>query len=133
MMRWFALGSLGTALVLSPWIYAVLKFNSSLTVSEKWRKVSYFAKSIDSVSSWLMPFPYDSRMTGDTHLPRYMSPYLDAQITSGLLILAMVLTAGVCWRFRQCVQRNTRGAGFVAVCWMMFLFLFALSVTPSLG
>ncbi len=133
MMRWFALGALGTALILSPWIYVVLKFNSSLTVSKKWAKISYFTKDIDSVSSRLMPFPYDVRMAGNAHLPRYMSPYLDAQVTSGLLILALVLTACVCWRYRQGIRGNTRGVGIVAVCWMMFLLLFALSVTPSLG
>ena len=133
MMRWFALGTLATGLVLSPWVYAVLKFNSSLTVSQKWARISYFTKDIDSLSSRLMPFPYDGRITGTTPLPRYMSPNLDAQITSGLLILAMVLTAGVCWKYRQGVRGHTRGIGIVALCWMMFLVLFALSVTPSFG
>jgi hypothetical protein len=133
MMGWFALGVLGAALILSPWIYAVLKFNSSLTVSEKWAKIAYFTRSIDSVSSRLMPFPYDARTAGNAHVPRYMSPYLDAQITSGLLILALVLTARLCWKYHQGVRGNTRGIGIVAVCWMMFLLLFALSVTPSLG
>jgi hypothetical protein len=133
MMRWFALGALGTALILGPWIYVVLKFNSSLTVSEKWAKIAYFSRNIDSVSSRLMPFPYDARMAGNAGLPRYMSPYLDAQITSGLLILAMVLTARVFWKCRQGFRGNGRGVGIVAVCWMVFLLLFALSVTPSLG
>jgi hypothetical protein len=133
MMRWFALGALGAALILSPWIYAVLKFNSSLTVSEKWARIAYFSKNIDSVSSRLMPFPYDARMAGNAHLPRYMSPYLDAQITSGLLLLAIVLTACVCWKYGRGFRGNARGVGIVAVCWMMFLLLFALSVTPSFG
>jgi hypothetical protein len=133
MMRWFTLGVIGSALILSPWIYVVLNFNGSLTVSEKWAKIAYFTKNIDSVSSRLMPFPYDARMAGNAQLPRYMSPYLDAQITSGLLILAMVLTACASGKHRENFRNNPRGAGIVALSWMMFLLLFALSVAPSLG
>ena len=133
MMRWFAVGACGAALILSPWIYAVLKFNSSLTVSQKWAKIAYFKNDIDSISSRLMPFPYDGRMSGQTHLPRYMSPYLDAQVTAGLLILALALSAHVFWKCRHDIRKNPGRFSIVAAGWTMFLLLFALSVTPSLG
>ncbi len=133
MVRWLAVGTLATALILSPWAYAVVKFNSSLTVSQKWAKISYFSKSIDSISSRLMPFPYDARMADNVQLPRYMSPYLDAQITSGLLILALALTGCALWKNRENLRTNRHGVGIVAASWGVFLLLFALSVTPSLG
>jgi hypothetical protein len=132
LVRWLAIGGVAAFLVLSPWAYAVLKFGSSLQVSKvHLKEITYL--SIDTAASRLMPIPYDIRVAKNPKLPADRTPFLDAQITAGLLILALFFSDSAFFMYRRGAPLNRAGVWLTFLFWALFLFLFALSVTPALG
>jgi hypothetical protein len=132
LLRWLVIGGLAAFLVLSPWAYAVLKFGSSLQVSKiHLKQITYL--SIDTAASRLTPVPYDSRVATNPKLPVDRTPFLDAQITAGLLILALFFSGSAFFMYRRRALLHRAGVWLTLLFWALFLFLFALSVTPTVG
>jgi hypothetical protein len=102
-----------------------------LVAKEGSKSISYLA--VDSPHSRLMPFPYDSRVAADPALPSEQLPYLDAQITTGLLLLALGVSAVSVLMYRRGVRLHGSGVWGMGVFWALFFFLFAVSVIPALG
>jgi len=127
-------GAIAAAVVLSPWIYAVLKFGPSLYVTQLFiTKLEYYPADIDSLSSRLMPFPFDRRVMENPNLSVNATPYLDAQVTVGLLLLALFLAVGLFdagWR-RLALQRA--GLALVLASWVSFIIILVISTSPALG
>lgn len=131
---WFSAGALAGAVVVSPWAYVVLKFGSSLYVSRYYTaELIYWPATIDSLATRLMPFPYDRRMVEDPQLSRLASPYLDTQVTAGLLILSIFLTLLLLLARRRRLPLQRAGTSLVVTCWGLFLVILAMSVSPVLG
>ena len=71
-------------LILSPWLYATLKFSDYLSISHYFDQKLLFFKGIDEIWVRLSPFPLDLRsIRSGIDMP---APYLDAQTNTPLLI-----------------------------------------------
>jgi len=131
---WLGAGAIVAALVLSPWIYAVLKFGPVLYVTQLFiTKLSYYPANIDSLGSRLMPFPYDRRVIEDPHLSVHQTPYLDAQVTAGLVILAVFLAVCLLRAGWRRIALNRAGLASASACWISFFVMLVISVSPELG
>ena len=131
---WLGAGAIIVASVLSPWIYAVLKFGPALYVTQLFMaKLQYYPGNIDSLATRLMPFPYDRRVMEDPNLSVHQTPHLDAQVTVGLVILAVFLAACCLGARSRRLALNRAGLAIAITSWISFFGLLVISVSPALG
>ncbi len=127
-------GAVAGAMVLGPWIYAVLQFGPSLYITQHYTSaIFYFPADVDALATRLMPFPYDRRVAASPGMSHFLTPYLDAQVTAGLVILAgfMAVSLFLAWRRRFFLDRA--GVAIAVIGWTVFVVLLVVSVSPVLG
>ena len=127
-------GAFVAMLMLAPWFYLLAKFRGTTTVErESMTEVTHFTDSIDSVQSRLWPWPRDLRITPGKVLEEGFTPYLDAQLSMPLLLLAAAVSLWM-WNARTRVRRAASdriGLWLMGVSWGIFLVAFLLSVCPA--
>ena len=131
--------ALMTAVVMSPWFYAIHRFGHLLPLTDpivikNWfRRDSFFPDSIDNLWSRLSPVPLDLRSILKGTDASVSTPYLDAQIMSPLILLAVGLT----WIWLKPSQNSLRKCkpvlvGILSLSAILFIILLAVSVNPNL-
>lgn len=122
-------GGLVALLMLSPWLYVMGKFRGKLTVErESMKQVVHFKNHIDSVQSRLWPWPRDIRVEQARSLEEVPAPYLDAQISVPLLLLAGFVSFRVWSSSRRGSVLHRSGIWLAGVSWAVFAVAFVLSV-----
>ena len=116
-----ALGGVLFFLVQLPWIYLNLFFKDSLLIRSYSRQVTTYPTTLDAWWIRLMPVSFDIRPL-QMPLEQISTPYLDAQMSGSLLLLA-VSAAVVIWRRAPLKRLHLVYAGVV----LGVLFLFSLS------
>ncbi len=139
-------GSVMVILVLASWLYALKQFRGTLTVDlgtmnekgvlvrwgEDRNQVVHFPESIDSITARLWPWPRDFRVEQAESMWSVSTPYLDAQVSVPLILLAM---GASWWMWRR---RKTRaplagiGVQLWGISWGLFFVAFGLSIWPAL-
>jgi hypothetical protein len=129
-----AFAAVAVSLVLSPWLYATLRFHRSLDIQQSMQRIVHFPASIDSLASRLAPVPYDSRVPagGAATMDRNATPYLDAQVNIGLLVWAMYLSGRLIRERRSAGKAHSPGTSLWGTAVICFLFSFLISVVPVL-
>jgi hypothetical protein len=118
---------------LSPWLYATLRFYRSLSiVNDLSSSITVYADSIDLAWARVLPIPFDIRPLQAVPASGISTPYLDAQINFGLLVI-------VCFLFYQAIKGvRTRKdlATFemiaATMCAVLFVLLLCVSVSPHI-
>jgi len=119
--------------VLSPWIYVVMKFSSRLNVARaSFQGMIDFGDSIDLWWVRLLPIPFDIRPLWVEILSKVPTPYLDAQINFGLLVIAAFLAIQLRHRWRVCRQENGFTLTAAVMCFTAILGMYYLSVSPQI-
>ncbi len=124
-----AVNALMFVLVLSPWLYATLTFQRDLQVTSMVKSVVVMPGSIDSWWIRFFPIPFDIRPLRSDRLSSVSTPYLDAQINVGLVMIVAFLIFQVVVRMRSGQMRLTKEIAAAAVC----LGLFALVCYGSIS
>jgi hypothetical protein len=125
-------GAVAALVMLAPWFYLMGKFKGTLSVErDTMRQVNHYTSNLDSVQSRLWPWPRDARVAEAKSLEDVSTPYLDAQISMPLLLLAAAVSFRA-WRNRGRSEAGAR-AGFwlMGVSWGVFAGAFLLSVWPA--
>ncbi len=109
--------------VLSPWLYALVKFQSSLRITIESVGGDMLFDANDTLGTRLTPVPYDSR-----DLSGVNAPYLDTQVN----VAAIVLVIG----WLVLLARHSRGAAIAgvratAVCFVVFALFLWMSLSPT--
>lgn len=101
---WVAVAVAGAwgALVLAPWVYAVGKFGSQLSVTSTSRAFFFLPDRSDSFWGRFSPFPYD-RLSSEMGIYDVGAPYLEAPVS-------MALLAFLIWNLRLLSERARPGA-----------------------
>jgi len=119
-------------MTLSPWLYVVVHYFSRLSIARvSTEGTLFFRKSIDLWWSRLLPVPFDIRTLSGGFLSEVSTPYLDAQINFGLLLIAGYLVFQVGRRFRAGRLDRGRVIPAAALCLGAFFATFYLSVSSQ--
>jgi hypothetical protein len=125
-------GGCVAVLMLAPWLYLVGKFRGTLTVERQGMKqVVHFTDSIDSIQSRLWPWPRDIRVGQGKPVKKVSTPYLDAQISLPLLILAASVFLWSWGQRKEGGNSDRTGLCIVGMSWGIFSFTIVLSVWPA--
>jgi hypothetical protein len=116
----------GFLVVLAPWIYATVHFRNDLAVSQVSTGVNVM--EFDQLWVRLMPFPFDSRTLSEP-LNKISTPYLDAQINIGLLILVGFLAFQVIRRIRAHKMSVTKEVWIAVSSLVLFIVVMYCSIT----
>ena len=118
-------------LVLSPWLYATLRFQRDMSIA---RYLTSVVVQTDAFDAWwirLLPFPFDIRPLKAERLFDVSTPYLDAQINFGLLTLVCFLAFQVWSRIRRRQMTLTREVSAAGGCLSIFALILFGSVSPD--
>ena len=125
------------AAILAPWIYVCHLFGDKLSVAKVSRELFFYFEKCDSLWGRFAPYPYDLQST-ESGIYDFGTAYLEAPINVVLLaILAWNLE--LCRRARKeiprpaAVSRFTAAKTILAMAIAWFVFLAAVSVSPSLA
>ena len=118
------------AVVLSPWLYATVKFQRELLIGLSIKSVLMYPDSIDAWWIRLLPIPFDIRPLLDPGA-RTSTPYLDAQINFGLLMTVCFLVFQVVRRLRARQMRFTGEVSAAAVCLALGVLVYGCSTSTS--
>ena len=121
---------LGLAVV-APWIYVTSRFRPLLHITTTPPEILYFRRSLDAAWSRFSPLPVDRRTFETANLFEISTPYLDAQMSVPLLVVALAL-GWVSWRASRAGPR----AGWplrvaVGTAWALFLATAWVSISPK--
>lgn len=108
-------------LILSPWLYAILKFSNDLSISHYFDQKLLFFEGIDEVWVRLSLFPLVLRSIRSS--VDIETPYLDAQTNTPLLIYLIFLGIYLVW-FRW--KTNLGGAIIKSEMYLLAIMLFSL-------
>jgi hypothetical protein len=121
-------------LILSPWLYATLKFGNYLSISHYFDQKLLFFKGIDEIWVRLSPFPLDLRsIRSGIDLP---TPYLDAQTNAPLLIYLIfqgILLIGFSQKsyiLRAIIKSEIHILALLLFSLFSFIFFLMVSLSP---
>lgn len=118
-------------LVLSPWLYATVKFQGDMWIAGSLTSVRVWVDSFDAWWIRLLPFPFDIRPLKADRLFDVSTPYLDAQINFGLLTLVCFLVFQVWSRIRRHQMTLTSEVSAAGACLIIFALVLYGSVSPG--
>jgi hypothetical protein len=110
--------------VLAPWLYALVQFQSHLQITTDTLTGAVLFDANDHLATRFMPIPYDSRDLADIMIN---APYLETQVN----VAALVLVVG----WLVVLARQGRGAAIAGVratvlCFALFAVFVWMSVSP---
>ena len=121
------------AVVLSPWLYLMSKFYKDLSiVNQGSSSITVFADSIDLIWSRILPIPFDITPLLPVPLSTISTPYLDAQVNFGLLVIVCFLFYLALKGVRNWKTLATFEMMAAAVCAVSFVLLLLISVSPEI-